>query len=61
MATTTTAVTTSPANTVKYVEISQATSSKKISPDIEWKNVNFRAGKKHILTNCWGKVFQQTI
>ena len=25
-------------------------------PEITWVDLNFQAGKKDILTNCWGKV-----
>jgi hypothetical protein len=25
-------------------------------PDISWVNLNFKAGQKDILKNCWGKV-----
>jgi len=25
-------------------------------PDFTWANVNYRAGQKQILSECWGKV-----
>jgi hypothetical protein len=31
-------------------------SPSKTSPDISWVNLNFKAGKANILTECWGKV-----
>ena len=29
---------------------------KKVPQEIKWIDVNFKAGKKTILNNCWGKV-----
>lgn len=34
----------------------QSVRKEKISPDMTWVNVNFKAGSKNILTNCWGNV-----
>ena len=34
----------------------QYTRNDKTSPDMTWVNVNFKAGSKNILSNCWGNV-----
>ena len=34
----------------------QGVRKEKISPDMTWVNVNFKAKSKNILTNCWGNV-----
>ncbi len=41
--------------TYEMVE-SQETPNDKPSPDMTWVNVNYKAGAKNILTNCWGNV-----
>jgi ABC-type multidrug transport system ATPase subunit len=34
----------------------QGIRKEKVSPDMTWVNVNFKAKSKNILTNCWGNV-----
>lgn len=41
--------------TYELVE-SQNVRTEKLSPDMTWVNVNFKAKTKNILTNCWGNV-----
>lgn len=31
------------------------------APEITWANLNFRAGKANILTDCWGKVTSRQV
>ncbi len=41
--------------TYEMVE-AQNVRTEKVSPDMTWVNVNFKAGTKSILSNCWGNV-----